>query len=265
MWAYQHNQHKHFTVHQLAVLSDNYIYLIEDHNSDALVVVDPADASTVRNACKTMKKPLTHIINTHHHWDHTDGNRSLKETFHCKIIGAAIDAERIPAIDIQIDENTALKIGDLDIGVLFVPGHTRGHIAYLIDDALFCGDTLFGGGCGRLFEGTPEQMWHSLSKLAELPEKTSIYCAHEYTLANLEFAQQVDTDNPDLDHRIITDRETRTKKHPTIPSSIKLEKQTNPFLRPLDKDFCLRYATEHDLQNNALAVFTHLRASKDRF
>lgn len=253
-----------FAVHQLPALNDNYIYLIEDHNSDALAVVDPADASVVCKACKEIGKPLTHILNTHHHWDHTDGNKPLKERFNCAVVGSAVDATRIPEIDLEVDEKSHVKIGNLDITILFVPGHTRGHIAYLIDDALFCGDTLFGGGCGRLFEGSPGQMWESLSKLASLPETAKVYCAHEYTLANLRFARNVDANNTELDSRISADTQKRMKKLPTIPSSIGLEKSTNPFLRPLDHDFCRQYAAEYGINNDPLTIFTHLRASKDK-
>ncbi|MDX8403521.1 MAG: hydroxyacylglutathione hydrolase [Mariprofundaceae bacterium] len=270
MWSYQHtsqhkSQHQHFSVHQLPALNDNYIYLIEDHNSDVLAVVDPADAPVVQKACQAIGKPLTHILNTHHHWDHTDGNKPLKGRYLCKVIGAAIDATRIPEIDLEVDENSDVKIGNLDVTILFVPGHTRGHIAYLIGDALFCGDTLFGGGCGRLFEGSPDQMWKSLSKLAALPESTKVYCAHEYTLANLRFARNVDSNNTALDSRISADTQRRMKKKPTIPSSIGLEKNTNPFLRPLNHDFCLQYAEEHGINDDPLTIFTHLRASKDKF
>ncbi len=262
MWKYQHQD---FTVHQLPALNDNYIYLVEDHNSDALAVVDPADASPVDKACRVLGKPLTHILNTHHHWDHTDGNKQLKERFNCEVIGAAIDAIRIPQIDLEVDEKSNLKIGSLEISILSVPGHTHGHIAYLIDDALFCGDTLFGGGCGRLFEGTPEQMWNSLTKLARLPDNTQLYCAHEYTLANLRFAKHVDRNNSELDARISTDTRKRMHRLPTIPSSIGVEKNTNPFLRPLDDDFCHQYAAAQGINSDPLTVFTYLRASKDRF
>jgi len=262
MWSYQH---QHFTVHQLAALSDNYIYLIEAHQSNILAVVDPADASVVNQACKELGKPLTHILNTHHHWDHTDGNKALKDKWHCVVVGAAHDAERIPCIDIHTTENTPPKLKSLNIRVLEVSGHTNGHIAYIIDDALFCGDTLFGGGCGRLFEGTPEEMWQSLQKLAALADNTKVYCAHEYTLPNLRFASHIDTDNLELNERIHRDTQTRMQQQPTIPSSIGLEKSTNPFLRPMNAAFVDAYAHKHQIKSNPLDVFTHLRASKDRW
>jgi hydroxyacylglutathione hydrolase len=221
MWSYQHAG---FIVHQLPALRDNYIYLIEAHTSDALIAVDPAEAVAVRRACKKLDKPLTHILNTHHHWDHTDGNLALKKDFACLIIGSAADAARIPSIDIHVSEESPPQIAGLDIAVLDVPGHTIGHIAYVAGGALFCGDTLFGAGCGRLFEGAPEQMWRSLQRLAALDSDTRVYCAHEYTLANLEFAAALDRDNPVLARRIADDRQRRAQQLPTIPSTIATER-----------------------------------------
>ena len=261
MWSYQHTN---FSVHQLPALNDNYIYLIQDHNSDMVAVVDPADASPVVQACHQLETPLTHILNTHHHWDHTDGNKPLKAHFSATVIGAEVDAARIPEIDITVSETSDLLLGTLKVDILFVPGHTIGHIAYLIDDALFCGDTLFGGGCGRLFEGTPEQMWNSLTKLANLPDETRVYCAHEYTLANLRFARNIDPDNTHLTTRISNDTQRRMKQLPTIPTTTGIEKLTNPFLRPLNSQFCSFYAQQQQISNTPVGVFTHLRASKDK-
>ncbi len=261
MWSYQH---RGFSVHQIPALNDNYIYLIDVDNSDIMAVVDPADAAPVRKACTTLGKPPTHILNTHHHWDHTDGNKSLKSSYGCQVIGAAVDAARIPEIDVGVTEDSLVMLGSLSVRIIFVPGHTRGHIAFLLDDALFCGDTLFGGGCGRLFEGTAEQMWSSLSKLAGLDEATQLYCAHEYTLANLRFAHTIDPGNSALISRITHDTERRAKKEPTIPSTIGLERSTNPFLRAGESGFCSRYAAANSIQADALTVFTHLRAEKDR-
>lgn len=261
MWSYHH---KSFTVHQLPALKDNYIYLIESHSSQILAAVDPADASVVKNGCRKLGKPLTHILNTHHHWDHTDGNAMLKSTFSCTVIGSAVDADRIPGIDIMVDE-TETQLLDLPVSVLFVPGHTRGHIAFLIEDALFCGDTLFGAGCGRLFEGTSDQMWHSLLKLSSLPDATKVYCAHEYTLSNLRFAVQVDPDNRDLIDRLERDTDRQVAALPTIPSELGIEKSTNPFLRPADPSFCTLYSELNGTENSALAVFTDIRSRKDHF
>lgn len=262
MWSYQH---EHFTVHQLPALKDNYIYLIEARESSALIAVDPAEAISVRQACKLIGKPLTHVINTHHHWDHTDGNSELKEHFACKVIGAAGDAHRIPAIDTLVSETTAPEIHDLNINVLELPGHTSGHIAYLIDDALFCGDVLFGAGCGRLFEGTHIQMWQSLCKIAALDEATKIYCAHEYTLTNLRFARTVDPENDALHERTHTATQCQMEQRPTIPSTLQMEKMTNPFLRVLDESFGSSYARANNIDQDHLTLFTDLRVRRDRY
>jgi len=260
MWSYQHAG---FSVHQLPVLRDNYIYLIESQASNALIAVDPAEAAPVQQACQALGKPLTHIFNTHHHWDHTDGNLALKKDFACLIVGAAHDAGRIPGIDVAISDTLPPLVSGLDIAVLDVPGHTSGHIAYVLGDALFCGDTLFGAGCGRLFEGTPEQMLHSLNKIAALDGSTKVYCAHEYTLPNLKFAKAMDADNQVLDERMIRDKTRRKQRLPTIPSSIAMEIATNPFLRSLDAGFCQSYAVAQKIHTDPLAVFSDIRRRRD--
>jgi len=260
MWSYQHTG---FSVHQLPVLRDNYIYLIEAAASNALIAVDPAEAAPVQHACQALGKPLTHIFNTHHHWDHTDGNLALKKVFACLIVGAARDAVRIPGIDVAVSDTSPPLVSGLDIAVLDVPGHTIGHIAYVLGDALFCGDTLFGAGCGRLFEGSPAQMWHSLNKIAALDGATKVYCAHEYTLPNLRFATAMDADNPALAERIVRDKQRRKQRLPTIPSSVETEIATNPFLRPLDAGFCRSYAAAQQTSAEPLAVFSDIRRRKD--
>ncbi len=266
MWSYQHS---HFTVHQLAALKDNYIYLIEADNSDLLIAVDPAETEGVCQFCEEADKPLTHIFNTHHHWDHTDGNMKLKRQFGCKVIGAASDADRIPGIDITVSENSLPELPGLEIGVLDLPGHTSGHIGYLIDgaphSALFCGDVLFGGGCGRIFEGTDAEMWQSLTKIAALPGETKVYCAHEYTLPNLRFARTVETNSAKLSERIHEDSRARMEKRPTIPSTLLLELETNPFLRPLDRGFCQHYAAQEGIAADAETVFRDIRRRKDNY
>lgn len=262
MWSYRH---QNFTVHQLPALKDNYIYLIDLHNSEILIAVDPAEAVSISRFCREREVRLTHIFNTHHHWDHTDGNTTLKAKFNAQVIGAADDAHRIPAIDIAVSEHAPPTISGLNITILELPGHTSGHIAYLIDDALFCGDALFGAGCGRLFEGTPAQMWESLGKLAALAGDTKVYCAHEYTLPNLRFARTVDPDNEILEERIHQDSQRRMDNNPTIPSTIAIEMATNPFLRPLDEQFCNHYAGQAGIEPDGLTVFTDLRQRKDTF
>ncbi|MDQ6961277.1 MAG: hydroxyacylglutathione hydrolase [Mariprofundaceae bacterium] len=256
MWTYQH---QNFCVHQLPALKDNYIYLIE--TKQHLLVVDPTDAELVINASKQLNKAVTHILNTHHHWDHTDGNHALKQHFGCQVISSEHDAYRTP--DYDMSATPSMLIHDLVIQSIDVPGHTLGHINYLIDDALFTGDTLFGAGCGRLFEGTPTMMWASLEKLAALNPATQVYCAHEYTLMNLRFARTLDENNDALQERIHSDTRKRMQKIPTIPSNIALECATNPFLRPLHTDFCQNHANTYQTESTPLAVFTDLRQRRD--
>lgn len=261
MWSYRHDG---FTVHQLPALNDNYIYLIASQAREAVAVVDPAESAPVEKACAELGLTPTHVLNTHHHWDHTGANIELKQRYGCHIVGARHDAARIPGIDIMVDEDSGFALGGLPVAVLNVPGHTLGHIAYVIGDALFCGDTLFGAGCGRLFEGSPTQMWDSLQKLARLPAETKVYCAHEYTLSNLRFAATVDAGNPELAERISRDTHTRKADRPTIPSTIGEELATNPFLRPLSPSFCTAYAATAGIADEPLAVFTAVRARKDK-
>lgn len=250
-------------MHQWPALADNYIWVVVDHASTTVAVIDPGDASAVARGCRQHGLTPTHILNTHHHWDHTDGNRALKERFGCRVLGAAQDAHRLPVLDEELAPGP-LRLGTLPCSVLSLPGHTSGHIGFLIGDALFCGDVLFGAGCGKLFEGTPAQMWDSLQRIAALPPATRIYTAHEYTRYNLPFAVQVDGDNPELGKRILETEHLLAAGQPTAPTTLELELTTNPFLRPLDPDFCRRYAARHRLPAEPLAVFTHLRTARDR-
>ena len=258
MWSYRHET---FTVHQLPALRDNYIYLIE--SGDALACVDPAEDAPVNRACKELGRGLTHILNTHHHWDHTDANLALKARHGCEIVGFAGDAERIPGLDRGVGEEEVVALGDIGARVMVTPGHTRGHVCYLIDDALFCGDTLFGAGCGRLFEGTPEMMWNSLEKLMQLPEETRIYCAHEYTVNNLEFCMARISDDERIRSRLERARKLRERGEPTVPSTMGEEMRTNPMLLPADSKFRRRFAATHGLPPDPLSVFTHIRRMRD--
>lgn len=264
MWSYKHSS---FKIHQIPALSDNYVYLIA---ADSLLAcVDPADSESVIAACKELGQPLTHILNTHHHWDHTGGNIELKEHFHCKIIGATHDAARIPGIDQGVAEGDTLKLGSLKVSVLDLPGHTSGHIAFVLgkgkDTALFCGDTLFGAGCGRLFEGTPEQMWHSLQKVMHLADETRFYCAHEYTLNNLEFCLASISQSKAVKDYIAWCKARLQKGLPTIPGSLGREKSANPMLFPAQTDFCALYAKQHGIDNNPINVFTHIREARNHW
>jgi len=255
--------HERFTVHQIPALADNYIYLVE--SGEALICVDPADAAPVNRACKALGRKLTHILNTHHHWDHTDANRALLSRHGCEIYGFAEDAARIPGISRRLHDGDRLMLGETETRVLATPGHTLGHVCYLMGDALFCGDTLFGAGCGRLFEGTPEMMWKSLKKLMQLPDDTKIYCAHEYTENNLEFCLAQVSDSEPVRARMERVRALRAAGKPTVPSTLGEERRTNPMLLPADPDFRRSYAQRHDIPADPLTVFTHIRAARDRW
>lgn len=218
---------------QIPVLSDNYVYLLHDGETSTCAVVDPAVAEPVEAELKARGWRLTHILNTHHHMDHVGANLALKDKFGCTIIGPKADEARIPGIDICVGEGDDVSLGTAKARVFDVPGHTRGHIAFYFagDKALFCGDTLFAMGCGRLFEGTPEQMFASLGKFKDLPGDTRVYCAHEYTQSNGRFALSVEPENQALINRMQDVDNARAKGEPTVPSLISEELATNPFMR----------------------------------
>ena len=197
-------------------------------------MVDPSEPGPVKQALSRRGWRLTHILNTHHHFDHTGGNIPLKEEFGAEIVGPGKDRDRIPGIDTGVDETTPWRFGSHGARILEIPAHTRAHIAFAFeaDGAVFTGDTLFAMGCGRLFEGTPEMMWTSLSKLMRLEDDTRVYCGHEYTLNNGRFALTLEPGNQALQTRMAEVETVRARKEPTIPSTIGLEKATNPFLRP---------------------------------
>ncbi|MBV1876371.1 MAG: hydroxyacylglutathione hydrolase [Pseudomonadales bacterium] len=251
-------------VHQIPCLSDNYGYLIHDTDSDLTASIDTPEVGPINAALAQRGWSLTHILNTHHHFDHAGGNLELKQKWDCTIVGSRSDADRIPGIDIEVDDGDSFTFGSHQAQVFNVSGHTIGHIAYYFDqaDALFCGDALFALGCGRLFEGTPEQMWHSLSKFIALPDSTAVYCAHEYTQSNALFALSVEPENQALVARSKEIDQLRAKGLPTVPSLIGLEKATNPFLRPASLDLQRNVGLEGaELVN----VFAETRRRKDHF
>lgn len=222
-------------VFQIPVLTDNYIYLLrEEGEGGKTAVVDPALASPVQSFLDKRGWELDFILNTHHHWDHTGGNLELKTRWRCPVVGWASDGHRLPGMDFPLREaGEVFQMGKSKSRVLFLPGHTSGHIAYWFfeEGKLFCGDTLFAMGCGRLFEGTPEQMFNSLSQIKALPPETTIYCAHEYTEQNGRFALTVAPHNPDLKLRMKQVRLQRKENKPTVPFTLKEELKTNPFLQ----------------------------------
>lgn len=252
-------------VHQIAVLADNYVYLLHEAESGATAVVDPAVAEPVLAALAERGWRLTHILNTHHHGDHTGGNLELKAATGAQVVGARKDAQRIPGIDVEVGDGESFLLGHAAAMVLETPGHTSGHLAFWFPDslALFCGDTLFSLGCGRLFEGSPAQMWDSLVKLRDLPPDTQVYCAHEYTAANGRFARLVERDNPAMLARVEAVTVLRAQGRPTIPVGLGQERAANPFLRA-DVPAVAR-AVGLPPGSDPVAVFAELRRRKDVF
>jgi hydroxyacylglutathione hydrolase len=250
-------------IRQIPVLKDNYVYLAHDPERGATAVVDPAVAGPVLRALAETGWRLTHILNTHHHADHTGGNLEIKAATGCTIVGPRADRDRIPGIDDDVGEGDRYALGAQIAQVFEVPGHTRGHIAYWFGNsrALFCGDTLFIMGCGRLFEGTPDQMWHSLGKLRALPAETRIYCAHEYTQSNARFALTVEPQNSALVARSHRVDALRAEGKPTVPGTLGEEIATNPFLRADQPALQQAMGAPGD----PVATFAAIRRRKDSF
>jgi hydroxyacylglutathione hydrolase len=220
------------TVTLIPCLADNYAYLIED-GAGAVGVVDPSEAPPVFAVLKARGLRLTHILNTHHHFDHTGGNLDLKAATGARIVGPRADAERIPGIDEAVGEGDETAFGTARARILDIPAHTRGHIAFWFADdaAVFTGDTLFAMGCGRLFEGTPAQMFAAMRKLEALPGETRVYCGHEYTVSNARYAVHAEPENAALAARYVAVKALREAGRPTIPCTIAEERATNPFMR----------------------------------
>jgi hydroxyacylglutathione hydrolase len=249
---------------QIPVLTDNYIYLLHDTLSGETAAVDPAVAQPVLDVLKQRGWQLTYILNTHHHGDHVGGNLELKQKTGCQIIGSAADKHRIPAIDRCVSDGEHITIGKHSSQVMETAGHTSGHIVYYFaeDNALFCGDTLFVMGCGRLFEGSAKQLWQSLQKLKTLPAETRVYCAHEYSENNAWFALSVEPDNLALQHKMTVIQQRRANNLPTVPSTIAEELATNPFLREDSPTLRKNLNCEN---NTDVEVFANLRRLKDNF
>ncbi len=251
-------------IRQFACLADNYGYLIRDRETGDVAAIDTPDAGAINSQLDAAGWRLTHILNTHHHWDHAGGNMALKDKWGCKIIGPKAEAAQIPGLDVAVGDGDVVMLGASKATVYDTPGHTSGHIIFHFaeDAAAFVGDTIFAMGCGRLFEGTAEQMWASLSKIAALPAQTKLYCAHEYTQANAAFALSVDPANAQLQSRARAVDRLRAAGTPTIPTDVAIELQTNPFLR----------AAEPGLQAalgmsgaSPVEVFAETRRRKDNF
>lgn len=254
-------------IHRIPVLSDNYIFLLIDAETGTAAVVDPAIAEPVLQLLQELRVELVAIFNTHHHGDHVGGNTQLLRHFPQAVVyGGAEDRGRIPGQQIFLQEGDRVSFANREAQVLFVPGHTKAHIAYYFPPSdpnetgeLFCGDTLFAGGCGRLFEGTPAQMVDSLSKIRALPDSTRVWCAHEYTLGNLRFAVTVEQ-NEVLQARLERVKTMRQRSESTIPSVLGEEKATNPFLRWDQPELQARVKSQSPIQ-----TFGRLRGMKDVF
>ena len=250
----------------ISAFKDNYIWTL--HDRQHAVVVDPGDAAPVRAWLDANQSRLAAILCTHHHNDHTGGICELAEVYNAPVYGP--QHEIIPCLSHAVEEGARVEIAELGIAlkVLDIPGHTRGHIAYLSEDSVFCGDTLFGCGCGRLFEGTPAQLHDSLRRLAQLADETRVYCAHEYTEANILFALACEPGNKQLKQRQLDARALRAAGRPTLPSTIALEKATNPFLRCAEPEIVRNQEQRLGLKFDAddeIAVFTALREWKNSF
>ena len=244
-------------------LNDNYSYLIFEKETNTVSIVDPSEFNSCDRIVQKYKK-LDYILNTHHHFDHVDGNLKLKKKYNSKVLGFDKDKERIPGIDIKLKDNQEFKIGDLKFKVIFVPGHTNGHIAFYFEKEkiLFSGDTLFSLGCGKVFEGTHKDMFNSLNKLKNLSPDTKIYCGHEYTKKNYDFCIKYDPENIFLKEKAELINSKLKCNLPTVPSRLMDELKTNIFLRCNDKGL---KKTLNLKDSSDQEIFTKLRDLKDTF
>ena len=249
-------------VHRLRARTDNYVWLMHDPASGEAAVVDPSEAAPVEAALTQLGAQLTAIWCTHHHFDHVGGNEELCARWPGVVVyGGKEDLGRIPRLTVPLDDGDEVVFAGERARVWFIPGHTRGHVAYVLPGRVFCGDTLFGGGCGRLFEGTPEMMHSSLSgKLAHLPEATRVYCGHEYTASNLRFAVHAEPDNQAAQAKLEGALAPLPLGEPTVPSTIGAELATNPFLRCALPTIRARFPGETPVE-----VFAAVRRAKDSF
>ncbi len=251
------------SVHMFPCLSDNYGFLLHDPESGETACIDTPDAERILAEAAAQGWRITQIWNTHWHPDHAGGNERIKAETGCRIFAPAAEASRIPAVDQTVAEGDIIELGGIEAVVLDTGGHTSGHLTYHLPElgVAFVGDTLFALGCGRLFEGTPAQMWRSLSRLSAMPDDTTVYCAHEYTASNAKFALAVDPGNPHLQRYADSVTARRAKGQPTVPTTIGAERLANPFLRA--DDALLQAAMGHP--GDAIATFGEIRKRKDTF
>lgn len=252
------------TVHVLPAWTDNYIFVIRDDSSDTTIVVDPAESGPVLALCAQQDWKVSAILLTHHHPDHISGVKDLTQKFNCAVWGHKKDAHRLPPLTQELEDGAQFDAGALSFEVRFTPAHTLGHICYWIREhkMLFCGDTLFSMGCGRLFEGTPEMMLKNMRWIRSLPHDTHVYCAHEYTRTNTEFALSLEPQNASLQTFYQSVKTRRANEEFTVPFLLSQEIALNPFLRWDDKN--LRKALGLELATD-LDVFTHLREQRNQW
>jgi hydroxyacylglutathione hydrolase len=245
-------------------LSDNYAYVMIDEQSKTNILIDAPEAGPILKYLKQNSLSLDFILLTHHHPDHIDGVQELRDEFNLKVVGAKRDRNRLPSLDIEVKEGDILKVGSCDFAIIDVDGHTIGHIAYIFEKGkiAFTGDSLMTMGCGRLFEGTPEQMFKSLQKFKKLPGDMKIYSGHEYTKSNIEFALSIDANNEALKNLKINVEDSISKNKPTVPSILKAEYATNPFLRQDDASIVRSLEMVH---LNSSERFAKIRSLKDNF
>ena len=245
-------------------LSDNYSYLIRDKKTNLVGVVDPSEFNSVDSKISKTFKKLDFILNTHHHDDHVGGNMDLKKKYNSKIVCSSYDESRIPGVDVKKSDGDRFSLGETDFKIIHIPGHTLGHIAFYSEktNVIFVGDTLFSLGCGRIFEGTFEQMFASLEKIKNLSKNTMVYCGHEYTNKNGQFCISIDKENIKLRGRIEDAKSKTQKKLPTIPTTLGEELETNIFFRCDNKKIKSNLKMDNA---SKLEVFTKLRNLKDKF
>jgi len=253
-----------FDLITIPCLSDNYAYLLHDEATGETACIDVPEAGPIKAALEDHGWTLSQVWLTHHHWDHVDGLADLLADHHASVVGAAADAHRMPELNVPVKEGDTVKLGSLTAHILDVSGHTVGHIAFYVPgaSAAFTADSLMALGCGRLFEGTPAQMWDSMQKLMKLPGDTTICSGHEYTASNAKFALTVDPQNDALISRAKAVEDARAKGQPTVPSQLSTELQTNPFLRPADPGIRAKLGMPDASDSD---VFAEIRKRKDNF